>query len=202
MRIKGGNNKRIGEIKRETKETRITVTLDLDGKGTYMVRTPIPFFTHMLEQFAKHGGFDLSVHAEGDVEIDFHHTVEDVGICIGQALVKAVGEKHGMRRYGGCTLPMQDALLRTALDFCGRPHLTFAVPFPHPKVGNFDAELVEEFFIALVNNAGITAHIDLLRGHNMHHIVEGAFKSFTRALAEAVSVDEARMTLPTTKGML
>lgn len=193
--------RRIGEVKRETKETNISLTLNLDGSGTYLVRTPVPFLTHMLEQFARHGGFDLTVDAEGDVHIDDHHTVEDVGICLGQALTKALGDKSGITRYGECTLPMQEALVRTALDICGRPHLYYFVKFPHAKVGKFDAELVQDFFIALNNNAGITAHIDLLRGENMHHIVEGVFKSYTRALSQAVGMSN-RAGLPSTKGML
>jgi imidazoleglycerol-phosphate dehydratase len=193
---------RIGEIKRETKETKIALTINLDGTGTYDVRTPVPFFSHMLEQLARHGGFDLTVDAAGDVDIDGHHTVEDVGICLGQALVQAVGDKAGMNRYGECTLPMQEALLRTALDFCGRPHLTYNVKFPFSKVGNFDVELVQEFMIAVVNNAGITMHIDLLRGENMHHIVEGTFKSFTRALSSAVRLESRVAGLPSTKGLL
>lgn len=193
--------RRIGEVKRETKETNISLTLNLDGTGTYMVRTPVPFLTHMLEQFARHGGFDLTVDAEGDVHIDDHHTVEDVGICLGQALTKALGDKTGITRYGECTLPMQEALVRTALDICGRPHLYYFVKFPHAKVGKFDAELVQDFFIALGNNAGITAHIDLLRGENMHHIIEGIFKSYTRALSAAVAMS-SRAGLPSTKGML
>ncbi len=194
--------KRIGEVKRETNETRIALTVNIDGSGEYMVKTPVPFFTHMLEQFARHGGFDLTVDAEGDVEIDYHHTVEDVGICLGQALVKAWGNKAGINRYGECTLPMQEALIRTSLDICGRPHLTFNVPYPTDKVGTFDAELVQEFLIALTNNAGITAHVDLLRGHNMHHIIEGTFKSFTRALSSALRMDSRVTGLPSTKGML
>lgn len=194
-------NRRIGEVKRQTKETNISLSINLDGTGTYMVRTPVPFLTHMLEQFAKHGGFDLTVDAEGDTHIDDHHTVEDVGICLGQALTKALGDKAGINRYGECTLPMQEALVRTVLDICGRPHLYYYVKFPHAKVGTFDTELVQDFFIALNNNAGITAHIDLLRGENNHHIVEGTFKSYTRALSEAVRVGN-RVGLPTTKGML
>lgn len=193
--------RRIGEVKRETKETQISLTLNLDGSGTYLVRTPVPFLTHMLEQFARHGGFDLTVDAEGDVHIDDHHTVEDVGICLGQALTKALGDKSGITRYGECTLPMQEALVRTALDICGRPHLYYFVKFPYAKVGKFDAELVQDFFIALNNNAGITAHIDLIRGENMHHIVEGIFKSYTRALSQAVAMS-SRAGLPSTKGML
>lgn len=193
---------RIAEIRRDTNETQISLTLNLDGTGQYDIRTPVPFFSHMLEQFARHGGFDLTLDAKGDVEIDAHHTVEDVGICIGQALVKALGDKAGIGRYGERTLPMQDALIRTALDICGRPHLTFVVDFPAPKVGDFDAELVQEFLIAVTNNAGITAHVDLLRGFNMHHIVEGTFKSFTRALADAVRLDSRLEGLPSTKGML
>jgi imidazoleglycerol-phosphate dehydratase len=196
-------SQRIGEIKRDTKETKISLAVNLDGTGTYMVRTPVPFFTHMLEQFAKHGGFDLTVSAEGDVDIDYHHTVEDVGICLGQALVKALGDKKGIRRYGECTLPMQEALIRTSLDFCGRAHLTWNIAYQRDKVGTFDVELVQEFFIALINNAGITAHVDLLRGENTHHIVEGTFKSFTRALAQAVGHDERLAgVLPSTKGLL
>jgi imidazoleglycerol-phosphate dehydratase len=192
---------RIGEIKRETKETKISLSINLDGSGTYAINTPVPFLTHMLEQFAKHGGFDLKVDAEGDVQIDDHHTVEDVGICLGQAITKALGDKAGIKRYGECTLPMQEALVRTVLDICGRPHLYYFVKFPHAKVGTFDVELVQDFFIALNNNAGITAHIDLLRGENNHHIVEGTFKSYTRALAEAVRLGNG-VGLPSTKGML
>jgi imidazoleglycerol-phosphate dehydratase len=193
--------KRIGEVKRQTKETNIALSINLDGTGTYMVRTPVPFLTHMLEQFAKHGGFDLTVDAEGDVHIDDHHTVEDVGICLGQALTKALGDKAGINRYGECTLPMQESLVRTALDICGRPHLYYYVNFPAAKTGKFDAELVQDFFIALNNHAGITAHVDLLRGENVHHIIEGIFKSYTRALSHAVRIG-ARNGLPTTKGLL
>lgn len=192
---------RIGTVKRETKETKISVSLNLDGSGTYLIRTPVPFFTHMLEQFARHGGFDLTIDAEGDTHIDDHHTVEDVGICIGQALSKALGEKAGINRYGECTLPMQEALIRTALDICGRPFMLYNVKFPHAKVGTFDAELVQDFMISISNHAGITAHIDMLRGENMHHICEGVFKSYTKALSHAVRV-EGRTGLPTTKGML
>ena len=193
---------RIGEIKRESKETKISVSINLDGTGIYNIRTPVPFFSHMLEQFSRHGGFDLTVNAEGDTHIDDHHTVEDVGICLGQAIAKALGDKAGINRYGECTLPMQEALIRTALDICGRPHLYFFVKFPHTKVGTFDVELVQDFFIALHNNAGITGHIDLLRGENLHHIVEGTFKSYTRALANAVRLEGRVAGVPTTKGML
>lgn len=193
---------RSGEVTRETKETKIALRIDLDGTGSYAIRTPVPFFTHMLEQFAKHGTFDLAIDAQGDIEIDAHHTVEDVGICLGQAITKALGDKVGINRYGECTLPMQEALVRTALDICGRPHLTFNVAFPATKVGHFDAELVQEFFIAVTNHAGITAHIDLLRGENMHHIIEGTFKSFTRALSVAVRLEGRVAGLPSTKGAL
>ncbi len=193
---------RIGEVKRETKETRISLTVNLDGTGAYMVKTPVPFFTHMLEQLARHGGFDLTVDAEGDVEIDFHHTVEDVGICLGQAFKKALGDMQGINRYGECTLPMQEALIRTSLDICGRPFLFFNVKYPHAKVGTFDAELVQEFLIAFCNHAGVTMHLDLLRGENMHHIIEGTFKSFTKALSKAVRVEGRVQGLPSTKGLL
>ncbi|MBU3031835.1 imidazoleglycerol-phosphate dehydratase HisB [Paracoccus marinaquae] len=190
-------------ITRNTAETQIEVTLNLDGSGRYDNRTGVGFFDHMLDQLSRHSLIDLSVRATGDLHIDDHHTVEDTGIAIGQALVKALGDKRGIRRYGSFLLAMDDAQVRTALDLSGRPFLVWNVDFPTPKIGTFDTELVREFFQALSTHGGITLHVDRLHGINSHHIAEAAFKSVARALREAVEPDP-RMAglLPSTKGAL
>jgi imidazoleglycerol-phosphate dehydratase len=190
-------------ITRTTSETQIEVTLNLDGTGSYDNRTGVGFFDHMLDQLSRHSMIDLTVRATGDLHIDDHHTVEDTGIAIGQALVKALGDKRGIRRYGSCLLAMDDAQIRTALDLSGRAFLVWNVDLPTEKIGTFDTQLVREFFQAMSSHGGITLHIDRLHGINSHHIAEAAFKSVARALREAVEPDP-RMegVLPSTKGAL
>lgn len=194
---------RAATITRRTAETDITVTLNLDGSGGYDNATGVGFFDHMLDQLARHSLIDLTVRASGDLHIDDHHTVEDVGIAIGQALAQALGDKRGIRRYGACHLPMDDALLRAALDLSARPYLVWNVDFPTQKIGAFDTELVREFFQALATHGGITLHVDRLHGINSHHIAEAAFKAVARALREAVEVDPRKAdAIPSTKGAL
>ena len=195
---------RKSQISRKTAETDITLSLVVDGKGTYDVCSGCGFFDHMLEQLAKHGAFDLVLRCAGDTEVDMHHSVEDVGICLGKALIEALGDKRGIRRYGSCILPMDEALVLCALDLSGRSHLNFDVTFPPEyKVGDMDTELIREFFEAFARSACATMHFRLLAGSNVHHIAEAVFKAFGRALSEACSVDERRAdVLPTTKGTL
>ena len=190
-------------ISRKTAETEISVTLDLDGTGVYQNRTGVGFFDHMLDQLSRHSLIDMTVTAKGDLHIDDHHTVEDTGIAIGQALVAALGDKRGIRRYGHFSLAMDDAQVACALDLSARPYLVWNLPFPTPKIGTVDTELVREFFQALATHGGITLHVDLVHGLNSHHIAEAAFKSVARALRMAVEPDP-RMTgaLPSTKGAL
>ncbi len=193
---------RRGRIERRTTETEIFVDLTIDGKGGYTIDTSIPFFDHMLSLFSRHGLFDLTVRAKGDTDIDFHHTVEDVGICLGEALDKALGEKRGIRRYGHATVPMMEALAAVSLDLGGRPYLVYNVRLSGGKVGNFDTELVEEFFRAFANAGKIDLHINLLYGSNIHHSIEAIFKALGRALDEATSIDERIEGVLSTKGML
>ncbi|OWU71330.1 imidazoleglycerol-phosphate dehydratase [Roseovarius sp. 22II1-1F6A] len=194
---------RRASITRKTAETDISVEIDLDGTGSYDNRTGVGFFDHMLDQLSRHALIDMTVRCEGDLHIDDHHTVEDVGIALGQALTQALGDKRGIRRYGACLLPMDDALVRTALDLSGRPYLAWNVLLPTPKIGTFDTELVREFFQALATHGGITLHIDALHGFNSHHIAEAAFKSVARALREAVETDPRKSdAIPSTKGAL
>lgn len=194
---------RQADVVRNTQETRITVHLNLDGSGQSKLSTGIGFFDHMLDQIARHGLIDLTVHAEGDLHIDGHHTVEDVGIAIGQALAKAIGDKKGIRRYGHAYVPLDEALSRVVIDFSGRPGLTMHVPFTSGMIGTFDSQLTYEFFQGLVNHAFITVHIDNLRGQNAHHQVETVFKAFGRALRMAAEPDaRAAGTIPSTKGSL
>lgn len=190
-------------LTRKTAETDITVSLNLDGSGAYQNQTGVGFFDHMLDQLARHALIDLTVSAKGDLHIDDHHTVEDVGIAIGQALAQALGDKRGIRRYGNFNLAMDDAQVACALDLSARPYLVWALPFPTAKIGTFDTELVREFFQALATHGGITLHVDLIHGINSHHIAEAAFKSVARALRMAVEPDP-RMAgvLPSTKGAL
>lgn len=194
---------RSATITRTTAETEIEVTLNLDGSGAYDNATGVGFFDHMLDQLARHSLIDLGVRARGDLHIDDHHTVEDTGIALGQALAQALGDKRGIRRYGAFHLAMDDALVRAALDLSGRPYLVWNVDFPTAKIGSFDTELVREFFQALSTHGGITLHVDRLHGINSHHIAEAAFKAVARALREAVEPDP-RMgsALPSTKGAL
>jgi imidazoleglycerol-phosphate dehydratase len=190
-------------ISRSTAETQITVEINLDGTGAYENNTGVGFFDHMLDQLARHSLIDMTITAKGDLHIDDHHTVEDVGIALGQALSAALGDKRGIRRYGACLLPMDDALVRTALDLSARPFLIWNVALPTSKIGNFDTELVREFFQALSTHGGITLHVDMLHGLNSHHIAEAAFKSVARALREAVEVDTRKAgDIPSTKGAL
>ena len=195
---------RTAEIKRKTNETDISLALDIDGSGKYSIDTGCGFLDHMLELFAAHSSFDLTVKAKGDTKVDYHHTVEDVGICLGSALYKALGDKRGIYRYGNMLLPMDEALIMVALDISGRDYLNFDESFPEDyKVGDFDTELVEEFFMAFVREAKITLHIKKMYGSNAHHVIEGTLKGFARALRAAVSIDNRNAsTLPSTKGTL
>ena len=193
---------RQAEITRNTAETQIEVHVNLDGTGVYDNQTGVGFFDHMLDQLSRHSLIDLTVRAKGDLHIDDHHTVEDVGIAIGQALTKALGDKKGIRRYGSFLLAMDDALVRTALDLSARPYLVWNVDFPTQKIGTFDTELVREFFQALSTHGGITLHVDAIHGINSHHIAEATFKSVARALREAVEPDPRSDALPSTKGAL
>jgi imidazoleglycerol-phosphate dehydratase len=190
-------------IERDTLETQIRVSVNLDGNGQSTINTGVPFLDHMLDQVARHGLIDLDIQAEGDLHIDAHHTVEDIGISIGQAVAGAVGDKKGMRRYGHAYVPLDEALSRVVIDFSGRPGIEFHVDFPRARIGTFDTELFYEFFQGFVNHAGVTLHLDSLRGRNAHHIAESLFKAFARALRMAVEADP-RMAgiLPSTKGSL
>lgn len=191
------------ELSRRTAETEITVALDLDGRGVCSCRTGVGFFDHMLDQLARHSLIDMRVEAKGDLHIDDHHTVEDVGILLGKALAGALGDKAGIRRYGSCLLPMDEALVRAALDLSGRPFLVWNLPLDTPKIGNFDTELVREFFTAFAMNAGMTLHLERLAGINSHHVTEAAFKAVARALRDAVEPDpRAGDAVPSTKGTL
>lgn len=190
-------------ITRSTAETNITVTITLDGTGQYDNQTGVGFFDHMLDQLARHSLIDMTVRATGDLHIDDHHTVEDTGIALGQALAGALGDKRGIVRYGACLLPMDDALVRTALDLSARPYLIWNVEMPTAKIGTFDTELVREFFTAFATHGGITLHVDMLHGINAHHITEATFKSVARALRQAVETDPRKSdAIPSTKGAL
>ena len=194
---------RTAEITRNTAETQISVTINLDGTGTYDNQTGVGFFDHMLDQLSRHSMIDMTIRATGDLHIDDHHTVEDTGIALGQALVKAVGDKKGIRRYGSCLLPMDDALVRAALDLSARPFLVWNVDLPTPKIGTFDTELVREFFQAFSTHGGITLHVERIDGINSHHIAEAAFKAVARALREAMDTDPRKAdAVPSTKGAL
>ena len=194
---------RQARVERKTKETEITVQLGLDGTGASKVKTPIPFFSHMLEAWSKHGLIDLAVEAQGDVVVDQHHTVEDVGIVLGQALKQALGDKKGIVRFGTGTIPMDETLVSAAVDCSGRPFLVFNVPVARSRVSNFDLDLLQEFFRALAFNAEITLHVTMHYGHNLHHITEAVFKAVGRALAQATRHDpRIAGILPSTKGTL
>lgn len=194
---------RTAQVTRQTAETRISVELNLDGTGVSKLATGIGFFDHMLDQIARHGQIDLSVQAEGDLHIDGHHTVEDVGITIGQALAKAIGDKRGVRRYGHAYVPLDEALSRVVIDFSGRPGLEWHVPFTRAMIGEFDVDLAHEFFQGLVNHAFISLHVDNLRGENAHHQCETVFKAFGRALRAAAEIDPRMgQAIASTKGSL
>jgi len=194
---------RTATVERNTLETRILVAIDLDGSGQAELQSGIPFLDHMLDQVARHGLIDLRLRAEGDLHIDAHHSVEDIGITLGQAIAKAVGDKQGIRRYGHAYVPLDEALARVVVDFSGRPGLEYRVKFARARIGDFDVDLFHEFFQGLVNHAAITLHIDRLRGNNAHHVAETLFKAFGRALRMALEADP-RMSgqLPSTKGCL
>jgi imidazoleglycerol-phosphate dehydratase len=195
--------KRIAIIHRKTKETDITLTLNLDGSGKNEVKTPVPFLNHMLEALSKHGGFDLTIKAKGDTHIDDHHTVEDIGIVLGLALHKALGDKQGIARCGHFYVPLDEALVRSVVDLSGRNYIYFNLDLNVKKrIGNFDVELVEDFFRALVDNGKFNLHMEKIRGRNSHHIVEAAFKSFARALKMAAAHDNKVKGIPSTKGNL
>jgi len=195
--------RRRATVTRNTRETRIEVEIDLDGDGTCQLKLGVPFLEHMLEQVARHGLIDLRIEATGDLDIDDHHTVEDVGITLGQALTRALGDKAGVRRYGHSYVPLDEALSRVVVDLSGRPGLTFAVDFPRARVGNFDVDLFAEFFQGFVNHAACTLHVDCLRGRNTHHVIETIFKAFGRALRMAVEPDPRMAGItPSTKGTL
>ncbi|MCP4715826.1 MAG: imidazoleglycerol-phosphate dehydratase HisB [Deltaproteobacteria bacterium] len=193
---------RKAHVDRKTTETDIKLSLTVDGTGTYSVDTPVGFLNHMLELFAKHGIFDLSLKATGDVEIDYHHTVEDIAICLGQAVNKALGDRMNIKRYGDFTVPMDEARARVTMDISGRPYLVCKFPELSGKVGEFDLELVEEFFQAFVSNSGTTLHITVESGRNTHHIIEAIFKAFGRALDAATALDARGTGIPSTKGTL
>ena len=194
---------RTSEIKRSTAETEIELSLVLNGSGESDISTGVGFLDHMLTLFAKHGRFDLSVAVKGDTYVDDHHTVEDTGIALGQAFAEALGDKRGICRYGDCVLPMDEALILCALDISGRDYLGFGLEIPAEKVGTFDTELVQEFWLGFVRNAGVTLHFKQLAGSNSHHIIEGAFKAVGRTLRQAVAIDEVFANdIPSTKGLI
>lgn len=194
---------RSAEIKRKTAETDIALSLNIDGSGRSNIDTGCGFLDHMLTLFAAHGRFDLDVTCKGDVDVDYHHSVEDIGICLGDAFKEAVGDCKGIRRYGNMMLPMDETLVLCALDVSGRAYLSYGLQIPCEKIGDFDSELVEEFFLGFTRHAGVTLHLKQLDGRNSHHIAEGAFKAFARALGEAVECDPKRADeIPSTKGVL
>ena len=194
---------RTSEIKRDTAETKIALTLNLDGTGKSEIATGCGFLDHMLTLFAKHGRFDLTVDCDGDIDVDDHHTVEDIGICLGKAFNEALGDKKGIIRYGSFTLTMDEALIMCAVDISGRDYLAYRLEIPAEKVGTFDTELVEEFMLAFTRNAGLNLHIIQLSGTNSHHIIEGTFKCLARTLRQAVNIDEKfKDEIPSTKGVL
>ena len=197
------SSSRQAEIKRKTNETDICIFLNIDGNGISEIDTGIPFLDHMLHQISSHGLFDLKIRAIGDTHIDDHHTNEDVGIALGKAFTKALGERKGINRFGHFFAPLDEALVQVTLDCSGRPHLSYDLKLKAPKIGNYDTELVREFFIAFVNSSGITLHINQIQGTNSHHIVEACFKAFSRSMRMATEIDIRRSgTIPSSKGML
>lgn len=193
---------RSGKIERKTRETQIRVELDLDGSGKHNIDTPLPFLSHMLDQLGRHGMLDLTVVARGDVEIDGHHTTEDLGIALGQCVAQALGDRAGIRRYGWATLPMDEACVTCALDLSGRPYFVWKVPLPKAKLGEFDSELAEVFFEGFARGVGCNLHMHLIEGRVMHHIIEISFKAFARALRQAVELEPRSSAVPSTKGTL
>jgi imidazoleglycerol-phosphate dehydratase len=193
---------RIAEVERNTAETAIRVRINLDGSGQSSIATPLPFLSHMVEQLARHGGFDLEVEATGDVEIDGHHTTEDLGIVLGKAVLQALGDRKGIARYGSATLPMDEALVRVALDLSGRPFFVWRLDLPKAKLGTFDSELAEVFFEAFARASQCNLHVHKLEGANLHHLIEITFKAFSKALRQATALDPRSVGLPSTKGTL
>lgn len=193
---------RRGEVHRTTKETDVSVALTVDGEGRYEVETGVPFLNHMLELFARHGFFDLEVRAKGDLEVDQHHTVEDVGLTLGEALRKALGDKAGIRRFGEATVPLDEALVSVVVDLSGRPFLAYDVEIRQERIGSFDVELVHDFLLALVNQVGMNLHVRMLAGRNPHHVVEASFKGLARALSSATAMDPRVRGVLSTKGVL
>lgn len=193
---------RIGSVVRKTGETDVKLAFTVDGEGVSRIETGVPFMTHMLDLFTKHGHFDLTVDAQGDIEVDAHHTTEDIGICLGQALVEALGDKRGIKRYGNAFVPMDEALAQVVVDLSNRPHLEFRAEFPSQKVGTFDTELVHEFLWKLALEARMNLHVIVHYGQNTHHIIEAIFKALGRALDEATTIDPRVKGIPSTKGLL
>ena len=193
---------RTANVHRKTRETEIEIDLCLDGEGAYRVHTGVPFFDHMLESFAKHGLFDLTVEAKGDLQVDLHHTIEDVGIALGQAVRRALGDAEGIRRYGSQVLPMAEAKVEVSLDVSNRPYLVYRVELPNARIGSFDASLTEDFLYAFAHNAGLDLHVELRYGKSPHHVVEAIFKGLARALRVAIELDPRVKGLPTVKGAL
>lgn len=193
---------RTATITRKTKETQLEITLDLDGQGDYEGSIGVPFLEHMLDLLARHGMIDLKISGQGDTQIDPHHTVEDIGIVLGQALAEALGDKRGITRFGSSTMPMEETLVRVVLDVCGRPFLHYQAEVQKERIGDFEVELAEDFFRSVAMNAGLTLHIELLHGKNSHHVIEAIFKAFARALRTAISIDERQSGVPSTKGIL
>ena len=193
---------RTAKVSRKTKETDITVYVDLDGSGKAEIETGMPFYNHMLDAFTRHGLFDINVQAKGDIEVDYHHTVEDVGLALGQAFKDALGDKHGIRRFGEASCPLDETLARVVVDLSGRPYLSYNVKIRPGRVGNFDTDLPHEFYAAFANQLGMNLHIDVVRGENPHHIIEACFKAFARAMDLATQLDPRVQGVPSTKGSL
>lgn len=193
---------RTGTVERKTRETEITAVVDIDGSGRAEVQTGMPFFNHMLDSFSRHGLFDVQIQAKGDLEVDYHHTVEDVGLAMGEAFKKALGEKHGIRRFGEASCPLDETLARVVVDLSGRPYLSYNVKIRAGRVGTFDTDLPHEFYAAFANQLGMNLHIDVTRGENPHHIIEACFKAFARAMDMATGFDERIKGVLSTKGRL
>jgi imidazoleglycerol-phosphate dehydratase len=193
---------RTGTVERKTKETEILVAVDLEGSGKAEIETGMPFFNHMLDSFSRHGLFDIKLQARGDLEVDYHHTVEDVGLALGEAFKKALGDKHGIRRFGEASCPLDETLAKVVIDLSGRPYLSYNVKIRPGRVGSFDTDLPHEFYAAFTNQLGMNLHIDVIRGENPHHIIEACFKAFARAMDMATSFDERIRGVLSTKGSL
>ena len=193
---------RTGRVERKTKETEIVVTVDLEGSGKAEIETGVPFFNHMLESFSRHGLFDIKLQARGDLEVDYHHTVEDVGLSVGEAFKKALGDKQGIRRFGEASCPLDETLAKVVIDLSGRPYLSYNVKIRAGRVGSFDTDLPHEFYAAFTNQLGMNLHIDVIRGENPHHIIEACFKAFARAMDMATGFDERIKGVLSTKGRL